>query len=287
MLWLLGALGSSIMTSANAELNRRHQQEGFRLNFWRTLMAAILWFPLAIVKPWPHEVGFYAAAVFGGLGMIVGNVIQNHLSANHNGRVAILWMPGKALLVFVLWAIIDSTARDDLMQNPLNVLAILGCFGIMVMALNSMRSSDASWKVVKMVMPVAVLYGFSDIFSRLVITPDQLATRLEVYFSVATMVSVGFSLLLFPFRPQRDHPWYTPALLRAGALAAVQSTINQTCFFIALITGPNPSYVSMIIMLAPLWLVLYHRIRGIPDHSNPMAGLIMALAALMLMAVAL
>ena len=287
MLWLLAALGSSIMTSANAELNRRHQQEGFRLNFWRTLIAAGVWLPLALVQPWPSEVGFYAAAVFGGLGMIVGNVIQNTLSARHNGRVAILWMPMKALLVFFVWAAIDSQARSTFISNPLTAAAILACFGLMVMALNTMRSNDASWKAVKMVIPVAVLYGFSDIFSRLVITPDQLAGRLEIYFCVATLVSAGASLLLFPFRPNRELPWYTPALLKAGALAAVQSTVNQTCFFIALILGPNPAYVSMIILLAPLWLVIYHRVRGIPDHSNPIAGLVMALAALMLMGVAL
>ncbi|HEX2859899.1 MAG TPA: hypothetical protein VHP58_06870 [Alphaproteobacteria bacterium] len=287
MLWLLAALGTSVTTCANAELNRRYQHEGFRLNFWRTLLAALLWLPLALPQQWPTGIGFYAAAVFGGLAMIIGNVIQNHLSARHNGRVAILWMPLKALFVFVLWAAISPPARQHIVDNPLTAIATLSCFAIMIMALNSMRAHDASWKVVKMVLPVAVVYALSDIFARSVVPAEQLPNLIQVYFCVATAVSAGVSLLLFPLRPKKHLPWYSPSLLKVGALAAVQSTINQTCFFVALIYAPNPAYVSMIILLAPLWLLIYHRVRGIPDNTSPLAGLVMALAAGLLLGVTL
>lgn len=287
MLWLLAALGSSVATCANAELNRRYQHEGFRLNFWRTLLAALLWLPLALPQTWPTDVAFYAAAVFGGVAMIIGNVIQNHLSARHNGRVAILWLPLKALFVFVLWAAINQPARQHIIANPLTAVAILSCFAIMVMALNSMRANDASWRAIKMVLPVAVVYALSDIFARSVVSPEQLPTLIQVYFCVATAVSAGVSLLLFPFRPQRHLPWFSQSLVKAGALAAVQSTVNQTCFFVALIYAPNPAYVSMVILLAPLWLLIYHRVAGIPDNTSPIAGLIMALAAGLLLGVTL
>jgi drug/metabolite transporter (DMT)-like permease len=287
LLWLPAALGSSVMTAANAELNRRHQQEGFRLNFWRTLMAMLVWAPLALVQPWPADVGFYAAAVFGGLSMILGNLICNHLSARHNGRVAILYMPVKTMLVFVAWGVVDPLARSHLMERPLATLAVLLCFAIMVIALNAMRRNDASLKVLKLVLPVAVLYGFSDLFSRLVVTPDSLASRLEIYFFIASTVSAGVSLLLFPFRPEREKPWLSRPLLKAGALAAFQSVINQACFFVALVLGPNPAYVSMVVLLAPLWLMGYHRLRGVPDDASPVAGMILAIAAMMLLAVTL
>lgn len=283
MIWLAAALASSMLAANNAENNRRFQQEGFRLNLWRTLLITLFWAPLAMIMPWPDDWRFYAAAVFGGVGMIIGNKVQADLSARHNGRVAILHMPVKALFVYVMWLLIDPAARAHVLGNPEIAVIVLLCFTVMVMAMNAMRSNDASWDALRLMLPVVVFYGLGDIFTKFVITPEQMGSRLVIYLFLMSAVSAVASLAYWPWRPRPEVPFYSRRMLEASAWAATSSALNHVCFMIALVYGPNPAYASMISLLAPVWLLIYHRVRGIKDDAKPGAGLMLVGAAIILM----
>lgn len=195
-LWLALAIVSSLLTAQNVESNRRARQEGYRLNLWRMMIAALFWLPLALLQPWPEDRLFYAAAMFGGMAMILGFTIQNDLANRHNGRVAILHVPLKAVLVFVVWACVDAQARHHLLANPLVVFGVLGCLGVMVFALTEFRKNDVSWTSFRAVLPIVVVYGMGDILARLAITPDGLQAKLIVFLFVVAVTSVVASVLV-------------------------------------------------------------------------------------------
>lgn len=285
-LWLISALVSSMLSAQNVEMNRRAKQEGFRLNLWRMGLSALFWFPLAMLQPWPHDPLFYVAAIFGGLVLIVGFTIQTDLAVKHNGRVAIVYMPLKAILVFLVWMLVSVHAREHLIEHPLRGLGVLVCLGIMVAALFSFRKHDVSWSSFKAVLPIVVLYGAADILTKSIISPAQLGQELIVFLFVISAASAGVSCLLLPWRPQPQLPLVTPMLIRHGGWAAFGSTLNQVCFFIALILGPSPAYVSMVALLAPVWLLVFHRLSGIKDDASPVAGTVLVGAAILLMAFA-
>jgi len=282
-LWLVLALGSSLLAAQNVEVNRRARQEGFRLNFWRSAMTAFFWLPLTLLNPWPTDWSFYVVAFFGGISMIVGFTIQNDLANKHNGRVAILHVPLKAVLVFVLWAIIDPVARHHVMDKPLVTMGVLACLVTMIAALAEFRKNDVSWSSFRAVMPIVVLYGVGDILARLSITPDTLHQRLLIFLFLVTATSSLVSLMIYPFRPKPELPFYTPKLVTSAFRAALGQMGNQVCFFMALVLAPSPAYASMVVMLTPVWLLVYHRYAGIKDDANPMAGTVVVAAAVLLM----
>lgn len=281
-MWVIAALANSLLSANNAEINRRHQQEGFRLNMWRTALAALWWLPLALLQTWPRDPAFYGAAVFSGVAIIVANVITNDLAARHNGRVAIIHMPLKAILVFIVWAVLNDQAREHILQNPLIILSVFLCLGTMVLSMDSMRRNDASWEALIRVMPIVVLYSIGDVMTRIILPAEALGERISVYLFVVTAVSAGVSMLLIPWRPKPHLPLYSPKLMRAAGEAAVSSTLNHIVFLIALSHAPNPAYVSMIALLAPVWLLVYHRLKGVPDNANPWAGTVLVLAAVIM-----
>ncbi len=45
----------------------------------------------------------------------------------------------------------------------------------------------------------------------------------------------------------------------------------------------NSAYVSMMDGLIPVWFMLYYRMRNIQDDASPKAGLLIALAAIMIL----
>jgi hypothetical protein len=282
-LWLVLAVASSLLSAQNVETNRRAKQEGFRLNFWRMSIAALFWLPLTLLEKWPTDLAFYAAGIFGGMAIILGFTIQNDLANRHNGRVAIIHMPLKAVLVFALWAMFDPIAREHVFHNPLITVGVVAALATMVFALAEFRKNDVSWSSFRAVLPIVVVYAFGDIFARLTITPDQLHARLVIFlFLVAASSAIG-SLLMWPWRPKPELPLYTPKLMKDAVRAAMGSTANQVCFFMALVLGPSPAYVSMVALMAPVWLLGYHRWAGIKDDANPLAGTIVVAAAILLM----
>ncbi len=281
--WLILALLSSLLSAQNVEMNRRARQEGFRLNLWRMALSALFWGPLALLQPWPDDTLFYVAAVFSGVAMIIGFTIQNDLAVRHNGRIAILHMPLKAVFVFMLWGILDAQARDHYFSNPGIVVGILVCLAVMVTALFAFRRHDVSWTSLRAVMPIVGLYGAGDILSRLAITPHDLQSQLIVFLFVMTATSAVVSLLYLPWRPRPDLPLVHPNLMRAAGWAAFGGTLNQVCFFGALVLGPSPAYVSMVALLAPVWLLFYHRMAHIKDDASPLAGTVVVVTAIVLM----
>ena len=282
-LWLPLAVGSSLVVANNVEINRRARQDSYRLNMWRMILAALFWLPLALRQPWPHNGLFYAAAMFSGVGMIIGFVIQNDLAKKHNGRVAILYMPLKAVLVFVVWAVVDPAARQLIIDKPLATLGVLGCLAVMVGSLGEFRKHDVSWESLKTVMPIVVIYGASDLLTRTAIDPAELHQRLIVFLSVGTATSALVSLMLWPWRPKPELPFVTKKLLKAGAYAATGSSVNQVCYASAVVLAPSPAYAGMIVLLSPVWLLVYHRMVNIHDDASPVAGTVMVAAAIILM----
>lgn len=282
-LWLVLALASSLLTAQNVEANRRAKQDGFRMNFWRMTMAAGFWFPLSMLEKWPTDWLFYGAAMFGGVAMIIGFTIQNDLATKHNGRVAILHGPMKAVLVFLLWACVDQTAREHLLANPLVTLGVVGCLATMVLAMAQFRKNDVSWSSFRAVLPIVAVYGMGDILARLAIAPGLLQEQLVVFLFVVATTSAVVSMLIWPWRPNPQVPFLDKKLIQHSFRAALGSMANQVCFFIALVIGPSPAYVSMVCLLAPVWLLVYHRMAGIKDDANPIAGTLMVFAAIVLM----
>lgn len=286
-LWLLAAVGCSMTQAYAAEINRRFKQDGYRLNLMRTAIASVFWMPVALVNPWQHHWTFYAAAIFGGFAMAIGNTIQNNLAATHNGRVAIVYMPLKALLVFAIWVAIDAKSRAHITEDPLTIPLILGLFFIMVLALNAMRRNDTSWRALVAVLPVVVLYGASDIFARLSMSPVEMADKVVIFMFIVYVSATWSGLLYWPWRREPNKPFITEKLFHAAMEAAAASALSYICFLIALIKAPNPAYVSMICLLAPVWLLLYNKLRGYKDDANPYAGMVLVVAAILLIGVTL
>jgi hypothetical protein len=163
-------------------------------------------------------------------------------------------------------------------------LGILACLLVIGMALMNFRRNDASWETFIAVLPIVGIYGAFDIFSRLGMPQNvDFLSHFVVFMCILSLSSFLASVCFLPWRPKPELPLMHPKLVRAAGWAAIGGVTNQTCFFAALLLGPSPAYVSMIVLLTPVWLLVYHRIAKIKDDANPYAGTIIVLAAMVLM----
>ncbi|PIZ31380.1 MAG: hypothetical protein COY40_02360 [Alphaproteobacteria bacterium CG_4_10_14_0_8_um_filter_53_9] len=282
MLWLTSALAHSIVTAHNADINRRYKQDGYRLNTFRSFLAALLWLPMVIISPWPTNIYFYPVALFAGLSMMVTFTIGSNLAAKHNGRVALLHVPLSGVIVFITWLLISEKARLHFIEQPEDVIIALIAGFIMVFALAKMRRHDVSWAIFVQLIPKIFLAAAATILTRLVMPPETLFQNVPVFLFIVFTTCAVAGVAMYPWRPKPEKPFFNKNLVKASSLSAIGGSINHTFFLIAIAYAPNPAYVNLIALLTPFWLMLYHKARGIPDNADPFSGLILVLGAMAL-----
>lgn len=284
MTWILFALLLSFTAAFFAEANRYFKMDGYRLIFWQGLVSTVILTPVIFTVPWPGPSLFYVAAIFMGTTAAVSAALRFNLSAQKKGRVTTLFLPIESIGAFGLWLLIDESQRAYLAANPITLVAILLAFGLISGALNQIRQNDACWQTFIIVAPLGLMHAFTGVFSKMALPPalDVEIVLLYVFIVRLAMTFSAGSMLL----GKRQHNWAPPGMLRVGLLYGVLSTIAGASFNAAIQTAPNPGYVAAIIMLAPVWIMLLHRARGIPDDASPRAALVMVAGAVLLAVVA-
>jgi hypothetical protein len=287
MTWVVLALILSLTAAVVAEANRYFKMDGVRLNFWRTSVGAALLLPTVFIIDWPAPSLYYAGALLAGIVMAVSTTVRMNLSSKKMGRVATLFMPVEAIVGFLLWMIVDATFRAQLFSMPVKLAVILICFALFSFSLAMMRRNDASWAAFVTVAPLGILHALNGIFSKYLLTEEvtQTATAVLLYVFIAQISAAVCSGCFVASQVSRRKPLCPPGMMRAAMVYGTFGLVGILSFFAAVKEAPNPGYVVALAMLAPVWIMLWHKLRGTRDEGSPAAGLVMVLAAVLLVLV--
>ena len=91
-------------------------------------------------------------------------------------------------------------------------------------------------------------------------------------------------IISFPvYYSQNKTKLISSTIMRASGSVALFHPVSWVFVCLAIILTPNPAYVSVITGLAPIWFMVYYRLKGIKDDASPMAGMFMAVAAIIVL----
>ena len=281
MSWVLLAFGFSFINAAFNMANRWFRMDGLRLNFWRMGLTVAALTPVMFILPWPQPSLFYPAAVLLGVGTLFSQKIRFNLAAQHNGRVAVMFIPVTVVVSFVLWALAEPTVLQDYMNQPLKVLGIFACLAVVMGAMLSLRRNDLGWRLFLVVAPLGVLHALMDVFNKLAL--ESTGTWLSALVFIYVAMFAGFLLagaLLYQAGQHPDAPLRPPGMLRAASIMAALGLVGYFRVLNAVRMAPSPAYVSAVAMLSPVWMMVVHKLLGVRDDASPLAGLVMLLGAL-------
>ena len=249
------------------------------LNTVRALFSTLLMAPLLPVTEWPILPAYYLVVIVGAAISVVCMVTQYNLAAQKNGRIACMYQPIEIILVFAFWLMIDPIQRQYLSDNPLKALGIGAGFLIFIASMKFVRKNDVGWLAFLAVVPIAVLYALDRIITKLALEEgvSMLAISLNFVFLSNIFMFIMSLPLLYNISAVKLVP--SKAVLNGAAWIALFHTLAWVLVCIATILTPNPSYVAVIVGLAPVWFYIYYRLRRIPDDANPVAGIFMMLAS--------
>ena len=271
-----------------AESNRYFKMEGMRLNFFRVLGIALLLSPSALILDFPPPSMFYVAAVLSGTAIAVVPAIKMTLSAHKMGRVTTLSLPVETFVAFGLWLMVDAALREYMLGDIWRIPTVLISLALVAVSMFVMRQNDASWRTFLIVAPLGVLSALSAVFAKYVLPPSQSMDDIIAFMLCAdiwaVLMGACFLALRKDFGTKRDK-LCPPGMLKAAIFYSMLGLCGQSVFFTSIQYTPNPAYIVAIIMLSPVWIMLWHKMTGTKDDANPLAGLVMVLAAVLLIIV--
>ncbi len=282
--WVFYTLLASVASAVILELNHRFQLKSRRLIFWRSTLACALLLPLLPFVPWPDVPGFYGFAVANGMAAVFADRAIFRTAKRHGGRLAGMYMPIKVIMVFFAWLIIDPATAHALFAHPWLMTGVLVCLAGCTAGAFLIRRNDTGKAAILMVLPASFLLGACDIFATLGMGEGLLASgtaAVVVYVFILNFIAMLFAAWwLRNEKPGRAEIRIPVTLyLFAGGALAVAFVILVGSITLAFAMSPNPGYVAAMMMLSVVWLVIYHRIRRIPDESDAFATMLLLASA--------
>ena len=282
MLWGLFALAAGLTYCGQAEINKHYKLCGFQLNTVRSLFAFLFLIPLIPFMEWPSYYEYYIAVLLEASISVVCMMAQYNLAAKRNGRIACLHQPIAIVVTFILWLGWGNSQLTFLMNNKDNLGAILIGFLVFIVSIQFMRKNDAGWSALLSVLPIAVLYSIMSVISKIALEHGE--SLLQISLNFVFLCNLFMFLLSLPVYQKKKEAILNKKTLYIGSFyISFFHTVSWILCCIAIILTPNPAYVAVITGLAPIWFMIYYKLKNIPDDSSPVAGLFMSIAAIIVL----
>lgn len=293
--WFLYSMICSLCLAIRSDANRKYKLDGFRLNFWRSLFAAILFIPFVFITEWPsmeENALFYILSLITAVVSMIMVTVKFNLASMHNGRVANLEGPAKAFTAFFIWLLVDPASLNELLSQPFKAIGVLAMMCLATYSVNGMRNNDASWSAFLMIAPLGVLVGVLDGVVKLALPSGTPFGQIGGYLFIVFAVSAALAFPIIWSRRNikrkiwllgefgKGKPILAPNMVRVGFITGVLTVIGVSAIYQAFVLAPNPGYPLAIVMTTPIWLLIFHKVRGIQDDASPMMGTLMVLSGI-------
>lgn len=285
MLWVLLSIFASWMLIITVQVNQRAKYSGFLINTYRSSFSFLMLLPFIPFMEFPKDETFYLVCFLTAVISVICMKVTYNLAAKKNGRVANLHQPIVIFLSFMVWLFIDQTQMSFFKNNPVNGILVGLAFLIFIVALQFIRRNDAGWDAFKAVIPIALLYTVLVIATKLILSTGQ--NMISITLSFVFICNGLMWLCSYPilksryFRGLKSIP-FNKHFIRDCMLISASHTGSWIFISMAYIMAPNAAYPVAISALAPVWFMLYYWVTKHKDDASPVAGLVMASGAVLL-----
>lgn len=279
MEWVLLSLFAAVAMAVQVEANRSFNCNGLQLNFWRATIASVLLVVPALLFPWPDDPLVYGLAIFDGIVSVYACTLLFNLAAQKQSRVSSLYSPLATLVGLLLWLAISEAEQSRLAASPLAGAIILFALGLAAYGLNRFRRNDASWAAFVAVLPVGVIFGCTDVLSRLVLFGHNTLPTIMVFCFCAFVVTSITNGAVLIHRRALVRP--DKMMLRGAVVMAISSAVFFVVLIHAILSAPNPAYPGFFIMTMPVMLLAYHKLVGANDDADWRGALLIVAGAVL------
>jgi len=286
LLWWPWAVLKSLGAAGFVLVNQQAQLTGSTLMFWRGFGVAAALLPLLFILPLPQDPVFYYAIIANGFLVGVSDTMVFNSARTFGAGPTSRLLPMGVWIGFILWLSVAPDYRASLLAEPLRFVGVVGAVIMAVAAMSFFRKDPISTSALKFLLPVILLAGFIDIINKTAMdhAHDALWGGIAAYGFVVSFIagSVSMAGRYWQTRKLQVHEFFAPHAVKSGVAMMGVIILTMATKNMAMYLTPNPTYVTIISFSAPLWVLAFNKVRGVPDKSNIWAGLLFVLSAVTL-----
>lgn len=282
--WWQLALMLGVANSGFFLVNQHFKQPARVLMVYRGFGPALLLSPLLFFYDMPTNPVFYYALIASGIIVAWTDRLTQHASSEHGAGVTSRLIPLGVVVVFFYWFISSSSYRAEMLEEPVKLGLIFFAVVAIALALLSMRKDKLSVAALKTLAPCLTIGALIDVLNKVAMNSDEVTAALISY-PIIQGLSVGFTTLAWGALTKKTftkEDVFNPMALKAGGLLCVVVLIASLFKNAAMIHTPNPAYVVALSMSSPIIVMLFNKLRKIPDTASFRSGLIFIFAAIVI-----
>jgi len=254
--------------------------------FWLRVISLAVLAPLGFYIQWPSNPHFYIGMVAISV-LICGSDALYYDAAKQYGAGATTRIePLSVLMTFVAWLWLKPEQLALYTQRPAIGLGIAACFVVAGVCALRLRHCDVSLKAMKRLAPVIGISAAVGVLGKMVMDTGDVPFDTAIAYIIIQcsflIVFYGAMAALWPARTGSLRP-HRGLLFSAGAMA-VCSVLHIGSKNMAYTYVPNPAYITIICLAAPLIVSAVYRLTGRQDDTDYMAGFGIVASAVALLA---
>lgn len=252
--------------------------------FWVRLITFLAAIGFAFSIQWPQDIVFYQCML--GLSVLIGisDIMYYGAARDLGAGVVTRTEPLSVLLTFIAWTALTPSLLNTYMSDPLHAVGIIACFAVATYCALHMRHCAVGFAALKRLAPVVVMMVGVTILAKIGMDrggdPQDAIIAYLVVQSALMVLFYGVMAVVKPSYTGSIKP--TRALLKGAGIMAVFSIGHIATKNVAFMMVPNPAYVTIIILAAPLFVTLFDKLIGREDDADIKAGLGIVASAVVL-----
>lgn len=281
MNWIGFAIIDTLASSVKADVNRRYKIEQHTLNAWRTLFACLLLTPTLFFIPAPQTLFFYLAAFAVGVEATCSSLLQFHLAAEFNGRIASLKEPVQATLLFFGWFLIDHRYRAEITSHPLQMGLVFFLLFFILGLCAVMYRNALSALAFRRILPIALI-NVSVTFFVVLSLEHKVEHATDMLWFYLCVMGFQFFVSSCVLIKRRSFSLAHAMTIKWPIVLTGLTGLCGMFGWYAVLVSPNPSYPRIILLSSPILLGLFYKRRKIEDKASPVLGAFFVLAVILL-----
>ena len=291
MFWIVNGLIYGFFTAIYTLFNQHYKLNAYWLGIWRGFGIAIIFLPFCFLFPFPCSVFYWLLLIAQGI-MIA--VYDSHLffaSAYYGSGPTSRIMALTAIATTIFWWMLSPDSFSILLTDDKIVITIMLLLLGFTVSYWYMIQSPISESLARYMLPAILsLAGMSIVTKEIALRGSSVWCALAYYLTVSTAVSGLINSFWF-IRQQKiglSDFWqkvFDKAHLHAAFYVVLFSAILIIAKTLALRVAPNPGYVTVLLLTAPIFVFAFNKYNQIPDTISLKAGfsMIVFLVALVLL----
>ncbi len=283
--WVFAALILSFLGAVAVLINQYLKFPGNILVFWSRVIIVITMTPLMYFIEWPSNPLFYAAVAATGVGAGFADVRLYNVVAKHGGGVVARSLPFVIFMTFPLWFLFDHELFIKYVDQPFTTLGIIiVLLGVGFFASN-LKKCDVSSVAVKALMPSLVAYAVIDLLSKYAMqlgSPEGVVFCYLYIQSVVVIPIIGGHLFANQEKFEKIFIYDSKKVIGAAALLAFLWISAMIFKNTAMISVPNPAYLSAMTQLSPVLISIFYYITKHKEEGDVASGFGIVVCAILL-----